>query len=347
MEAFDLLGLEITRAALRVNPRAKQRLIRVNIAQTSNASLIEQHTLDRPGPPGKQLLESLDGKIGIKRLNAKAVAQAFKPCPVQQEHPAELALIGEAQVKPAIELECQVLKSLGRLGSLPEHQPSSHAEMHRDRHIAAQVEQQEFTTASNPRDLLAGDRSRHFLYDRATKDAVKLPNAKTGDGSSDNGRLERPANCLDFWQFWHTGRDTSWTRCARVDGSTRTVETMEMPDHKGESDCVFCKIVRGDFGTDFVAESESAVAFRDIHPQAPTHVLVVPRRHVASLNDLDADDWQLAAELLRLAVEVARREGISESGYRVLTNTGPDAGQTVFHLHFHVLGGRPLRPGLA
>lgn len=132
-----------------------------------------------------------------------------------------------------------------------------------------------------------------------------------------------------------------------MDGSMRNGEWMTMPDHKGEADCVFCKIVRGDFGTEFVAESDSAVAFRDIHPQAPTHVLVVPRRHVASLNELDADDWSLAAELLRLAVEVARREGISESGYRVLTNTGPDAGQSVFHLHFHVLGGRPLGLGLA
>ncbi|MER3437662.1 MAG: histidine triad nucleotide-binding protein [Chloroflexota bacterium] len=115
----------------------------------------------------------------------------------------------------------------------------------------------------------------------------------------------------------------------------------------GEANCVFCKIVRGEFGTEFVAESHNAVAFRDIHPQAPTHVLVVPRRHIGSLNELGADDWSLAAELLQLAVEIAKREGISESGYRVLANTGPDAGQSVFHLHFHVLGGKPLRPGLA
>jgi histidine triad (HIT) family protein len=118
----------------------------------------------------------------------------------------------------------------------------------------------------------------------------------------------------------------------------------------GESgdDCVFCRIVRGDFGTEFVAERDGAVAFRDLHPQAPTHVLVVPRRHVAALRDLGPDDAGLAADLLLLAAEVARREGLTEGGgYRVLTNDGPDAGQTVFHLHCHVLGGRPLSAGLA
>lgn len=95
-------------------------------------------------------------------------------------------------------------------------------------------------------------------------------------------------------------------------------------------------------GTPFVAESEHAVAFRDLQPQAPTHVLVVPRRHLASLREVGPEDAALVADLLGLAVEVARRAGILDGGYRVLTNDGPDAGQTVFHLHFHVLGGRPL-----
>jgi histidine triad (HIT) family protein len=119
-----------------------------------------------------------------------------------------------------------------------------------------------------------------------------------------------------------------------------------MSNDDAARDCIFCKIARGEFGTEFVAESEAAVAFRDIHPQAPTHVLIVPRRHVASLDDLGPDDGVLLAELLALATRVARQEGIVESGYRVLTNTGPDAGQTVFHLHFHVLGGRRLSGGL-
>ena len=120
-----------------------------------------------------------------------------------------------------------------------------------------------------------------------------------------------------------------------------------MADEDHIDDCVFCRIVRGEFETPFVAENEHAVAFRDLHPQAPTHVLVVPRRHVSSLRDLNPDDAALTSALVTLAVEVARREGIIEGGYRVLTNDGPDAGQTVFHLHFHVLGGRPMLTPLA
>jgi histidine triad (HIT) family protein len=107
-------------------------------------------------------------------------------------------------------------------------------------------------------------------------------------------------------------------------------------------ECIFCKIVRGDFGTNFVAESEHAVAFRDIDPKAPVHVLVVPKRHVRSLQTLVPDDPALAGELLALAADVARAQGIAESGFRVLTSDGEDGGQTVFHLHFHVMGGHRL-----
>ena len=112
-----------------------------------------------------------------------------------------------------------------------------------------------------------------------------------------------------------------------------------------DADCVFCRIVRGDFGTTFVAESPNAVAFADLAPQAPSHVLVVPRRHIPDLTAADNED--LLGELLGLARRVAYEAGLDERGYRVLTNTGPDAGQSVFHLHFHVLGGRPLGVGLA
>jgi len=111
-------------------------------------------------------------------------------------------------------------------------------------------------------------------------------------------------------------------------------------------DCIFCKIASGQLGTPFVAESEQAVAFRDLDPKAPTHVLVVPRKHLGSLQDLENENPEAALDLLRLCTEVARREGLLESGYRVLTNDGPDAGQSVFHLHFHVLGGHPLKAGL-
>lgn len=106
------------------------------------------------------------------------------------------------------------------------------------------------------------------------------------------------------------------------------------------SGCIFCRIASGEIPAARVAESDAAVAFRDLNPQAPVHVLVVPRRHVASLADAAEGD-ELGA-LLLLAREVARLEGIAASGYRVVTNSGADAGQTVHHLHLHVLGGRAL-----
>jgi histidine triad (HIT) family protein len=121
---------------------------------------------------------------------------------------------------------------------------------------------------------------------------------------------------------------------------------MEATRMSDPGDCVFCKIVRGDFGTEFVAETSNAVAFRDIEPKAPTHVLVVPRQHLESLLSLGVEEAMLAAELLELANDVARREGIDGSGFRVLSNVGPDAGQSVPHLHFHVMGGHKLSAGL-
>jgi histidine triad (HIT) family protein len=107
-----------------------------------------------------------------------------------------------------------------------------------------------------------------------------------------------------------------------------------------EENCMFCRIAAGELGTEFVAQSERAVAFDDIAPSAPVHVLVVPKRHIESLRDLD--DPTLAGELLKLASQVAKEKGLLDGGYRVVTNDGPEAGQTVFHLHFHVLGGQQL-----
>jgi histidine triad (HIT) family protein len=107
-------------------------------------------------------------------------------------------------------------------------------------------------------------------------------------------------------------------------------------------DCIFCKIVGGQIPSKRVMEDEHLIAFRDIQPAAPVHVLVVPRRHVASLAQLAEGDVELAGRLLRAAAEVARQEGIEESGYRVVANTGAHGGQTVDHLHLHVLGGRQL-----
>lgn len=108
-------------------------------------------------------------------------------------------------------------------------------------------------------------------------------------------------------------------------------------------DCLFCRIVSGEQEADVVAEGDSWLAFRDINPQAPTHVLVVPRRHVGSVDELDDADRDLAGELLLAARRVAREEGVADDGYRLVANSGRRAGQSVLHLHFHVLGGRSMK----
>jgi histidine triad (HIT) family protein len=107
-------------------------------------------------------------------------------------------------------------------------------------------------------------------------------------------------------------------------------------------DCVFCKIAGGDIPSEIVLENDRFVAFRDIDPQAPEHILVIPREHISSLNDVD--QWQgcEGQELLRFTAEVAKTVGIDESGYRVVVNVGPDGGQVVAHLHLHVMGGKKL-----
>jgi histidine triad (HIT) family protein len=108
------------------------------------------------------------------------------------------------------------------------------------------------------------------------------------------------------------------------------------------ADCLFCKIVTGDIPAELVAESDRTIAFRDINPQAPTHILVIPKDHHADLAALAAADGSLLAELAAQAHQVAAAEGITADGYRVVFNTGPRAGQTVFHVHAHVLGGRDM-----
>ena len=107
-------------------------------------------------------------------------------------------------------------------------------------------------------------------------------------------------------------------------------------------ECLFCRIVRGEIPADIVAEGDRWLAFRDIQPQAPVHVLVIPRDHVESVGALGPEDGALAGELMLAAGEVAGVEGVAESGFRVVTNVGERAGQSVFHLHVHVLGGRRM-----
>lgn len=109
------------------------------------------------------------------------------------------------------------------------------------------------------------------------------------------------------------------------------------------ADCLFCGIVAGSVPSDGVLETEHCYAFRDINPAAPVHVLVVPKAHIDSVADLDSTQSELLADLFAAMNQVADQEGIAESGYRVVTNVGEDAGQLVRHLHFHVIGGRSLR----
>ena len=107
-------------------------------------------------------------------------------------------------------------------------------------------------------------------------------------------------------------------------------------------DCLVCQIAAGDLPATLVLQNELAVAFEDVNPQAPMHVLIVPRKHIPTLNDLQAEDQALAAGLLTMARDIARERGFAASGYRTVFNCNADAGQTVFHLHLHVLGGRKL-----
>ena len=109
-----------------------------------------------------------------------------------------------------------------------------------------------------------------------------------------------------------------------------------------ESDCLFCRLVAGGIPADFVHRDDLSVVFRDINPQAPTHLLVIPHEHIESLDDASQKDEALLGHLLRVAARVANAAGLAEGGYRTVINNGAGAGQSVFHLHVHVLGGRPM-----
>jgi histidine triad (HIT) family protein len=108
------------------------------------------------------------------------------------------------------------------------------------------------------------------------------------------------------------------------------------------TDCLFCKIIAGQINASIVYQDDRVVAFKDINPQAPTHVLVVPRRHIASLNELAPDDDGLVGEIVRRGAALAKAAGHADRGYRTVFNCNADAGQTVFHIHLHVLGGRTM-----
>lgn len=109
-----------------------------------------------------------------------------------------------------------------------------------------------------------------------------------------------------------------------------------------QKDCLFCRIVDGDLPADIVFEDDTLIAFRDINAKAPTHILLIPRRHIATMNDLQNGDESLAGELFITAARIAADEGLAEDGYRVVMNCNEAAGQSVFHIHLHLMGGRRM-----
>ena len=108
-------------------------------------------------------------------------------------------------------------------------------------------------------------------------------------------------------------------------------------------DCIFCKIANGEIPSSKVYETENVFAFRDIAPEAPTHILIIPKQHIKSANEINADNASIISEIFVAAAEIAKAEGIAEDGYRIVNNCGEAGGQTVGHLHFHMLGGRNLQ----
>ena len=106
-----------------------------------------------------------------------------------------------------------------------------------------------------------------------------------------------------------------------------------------ETDCLFCKIAHGTMDTSFMFENDHVVVFRDIHPHAPVHLLIVPKRHIRSINDLGPEDDQILAELIMTAKEMAKKEDVDQSGYKLLFNVEKGGGQVIFHLHLHLMGG--------
>jgi histidine triad (HIT) family protein len=110
-----------------------------------------------------------------------------------------------------------------------------------------------------------------------------------------------------------------------------------------QSHCIFCKIISGQSPGQILYQDKIVTAFRDIHPVAPTHVLVVPNKHLSSVNELESEDGTLIGHMFSVARQLAKEEGVNETGYRLIINTGPHAGQVVYHLHLHLIGGQRMR----
>ena len=112
------------------------------------------------------------------------------------------------------------------------------------------------------------------------------------------------------------------------------------------TDCIFCRIIKGEIPAQVVFEDETVFAFKDLQPQAPVHILVIPKQHFSTLNDVDPTSLKILSEMLQVAKTVAHQVGIGEKGYRCVVNTNPQGGQSVYHLHLHLLGGEQLGPSM-
>src|SRR5262249_47675949 len=155
------------------------------------------------------------------------------------------------------------------------------------------------------------------------------------------------------WMFAATSRGSrappsrdaaSWTsRNRAVSSCVRGVIHLPALQSFSMADCLFCRIVTREIPASIVYEDDHVLAFNDINPQAPTHVLVVPKRHIASLGELTDNDDEIVGEVVRRAAAIAQERGIASDGYRTVFNTNRDAGQTVFHIHLHLLGGRSMK----
>lgn len=110
------------------------------------------------------------------------------------------------------------------------------------------------------------------------------------------------------------------------------------------NDCIFCKIVENQIPSQNVYEDETVLAFRDISPQAPVHILIIPKKHIADMNAVQPSDWLIIGDIHRAAQKIAQEQGIASSGYRLINNCGKDSGQLVFHIHYHLVGGEDLGP---
>jgi histidine triad (HIT) family protein len=353
VDTADFCGGEGIGAALWVDAGAKERFVDVDVAEAADQPLVEQDGLDLAGAAAQALLKPLRGELLFQRLTSKALLQARQLVVLKVGDAAELALVGEAQVEVAVELDGQSLEAERGLGAWYGTQLAGHAQVNDDGRPIVKFDNQVLGTAPDLGDFAPLDACQDILGAVATEHAREVGEAQGEDVPADDLVDQGAANGFDLGEFWHTrvaigsperGEQRSRERTtALIQGEFPARE--RMADTQA-TDCIFCRIARGELGTEFVAESEHNVAFRDLQPQAPVHILVVPRRHFTSLREVGAEDQHVTADALALASRVAEERGLYDGGYRVITNDGPDAGQTVWHLHFHVLGGAKLQAGL-